>query len=435
MKIAIVAPTAIPSRRANTIQVMKMSQAFANLGHTVRLAAPRTGNPGDKEMEALASRLHSTDATAWEMLAHHYGLSAVQGCPEAQGMSGDAGAPASASFASDALIRIDWLPSHARLRRYDFGWRTVRWARNWQADLLYTRLPQAAAMASQMNLPTILEIHDLPQGGAGPRLFRYFLTGKGARRLVAITRALADDLQEKFGAPAVTAGPEAFTLIAPDGVDLARYEALPCPEEARRQLPLALPERFTVGYTGHFYAGCGVEMMLTLAARLSEINFLLVGGEPGEVSRISDVVKSLGLDNVFVCGFVPNAELPIYQAACEALLMPYQRQVAASSGGDISRYLSPMKVFEYLASGRAILSSDIPVLREVLTPENAILLPADDTAAWVQAIQDAQNDRIHRAELAEHAQRDALQYTWEARSQRILEGISLASGPIAQGAA
>jgi glycosyltransferase involved in cell wall biosynthesis len=417
MRIAVVAPTAIPSRRANTIQVMKMSQAFANLGHTVRLAAPRAEYPQGNNLEPLPPAL------AWETLAHHYGLSPRNGHAEASG---------SASIASDVRIRIDWLPARPRLRRYDFGWRTVRWARGWQADLLYTRLPQAAAIASQMNLPTILEIHDLPQGGAGPRLFHYFLTGRGARRLVAITRALADDLQKKFNAPGITAEAGAFTIVAADGVDLARYVDLPDPEEARRQLQLRLPERFTVGYTGHFYAGRGVEMLITLADRLREINFLLVGGEPGDVSRITSQVKSLGLENVFISGFVPNAELPLYQAACEALLMPYQKQVAASSGGDISRYLSPMKVFEYLASGRAILSSDLPVLREVLTPENAILLQPDNTEAWAQAIQHLQTDRGHRTELTEKARRDALQYTWEARSQRILEGISLASESVAR---
>jgi glycosyltransferase involved in cell wall biosynthesis len=419
MRIAVVAPTAIPSRRANTIQVMKMSQAFANLGHTVRLAAPRAQDSKDNRIESLSS------TTAWETMAHHYGLDT----------------PASSSFA------IDWLPSNPHLRRYDFGWRSVRWARSWQADLLYTRLPQAAAIASQLNLPTILEIHDLPQGGVGPRLFRYFLTGKGARRLVAITHALADDLQQRFsvtldrGAPTLTVEPGASRMstsgmssdmmIAPDGVDLARYVGLPDPEEARRQLQLGLPDRFTVGYTGHFYAGRGVEMIITLAARLREINFLLIGGEEGDVSRISSMVKSLGLENVFISGFVPNAELPLYQAACEALLMPYQRQVAASSGGDISRYLSPMKVFEYLASGRAILSSDLPVLREVLAPQNAILLQADDAEAWVRALQELQTDPYQRARLAECAQRDALQYTWEARTRRILDGISLSTKSVA----
>jgi glycosyltransferase involved in cell wall biosynthesis len=103
--------------------------------------------------------------------------------------------------------------------------------------------------------------------------------------------------------------------------------------------------------------------------------------------------------------------------------MPYQSQVAASSGGDIARYLSPMKLFEYLACGRAILSSDLPVLQEVLNISNAILLPPDDIETWAQAIKRLQSNPHLCQQLSHQAQQDALRYTWESRASRILEGI------------
>ena len=102
--------------------------------------------------------------------------------------------------------------------------------------------------------------------------------------------------------------------------------------------------------------------------------------------------------------------------------MPYQKRVAASSGGDISCYLSPMKVFEYLACGRAILSSALPVLSEVLTPQNSLLLPPDDLDAWTIALQNLRHAPEQRQRLAERARSDAQQYSWEARAQRILDG-------------
>ena len=109
-----------------------------------------------------------------------------------------------------------------------------------------------------------------------------------------------------------------------------------------------------------------------------------------------------------------------YQAACDILLMPYQHKVSASSGGDIVKFLSPMKLFEYLACGRAILSSDLPVLREVLNSQNAILLPADDSAAWVAAIRELKANPEKRAALAAQAQADASDYSWEARAEQIM---------------
>jgi glycosyltransferase involved in cell wall biosynthesis len=125
-----------------------------------------------------------------------------------------------------------------------------------------------------------------------------------------------------------------------------------------------------------------------------------------------------------VTGFVPNAELPLYQAACDALLLPYQRRVAASSGGDIAAYLSPMKLFEYLACGRAILASDLPVLGEVLNPANALILPGEDAQAWAQALLDLRADPVRRQALGEQARRDASAYTWERRAAGILDGIA-----------
>ena len=398
MKIAVIAPTAIPSRRANSIQTMKMSQALANLGHSVCVAAP-SYPPANIE------------PATWEVLSRHYGLDTDPVQPG--GKSGN--------------LDIEWLPARMNLRRYDFSWQSVNWARRWQADLLYTRLPQTAALASQTNLPVILEIHDLPQGNIGPWMFRLFLKGKGARRLVVITRSLAEDLHQYFGAPELIETASTFTIISPDGVDLGRYTELPLPGAARSQLQLALPERFTVGYTGHFYSGRGLDLILSLASRLPTINFLLVGGEQKEVLQLVEKAKSLALENVYITGFVPNRDLPLYQAACEALLMPYQKQVAASSGGDIARYLSPMKVFEYMASGRAILSSDLPVLREVLSSENAILLPPDDLQTWLKAIQDPQVDSRRRMRLGGQARSDVQQFSWEARARRILAGISIQS--------
>lgn len=362
---------------------MKMGQALVNLGHQVHLIAPRN---------ATKSKL------SWVSLKEHYGLR--------------------------CQFPITWLPSYALLRRYDYACWAVRLAYHLKADLLYTRLPQAAALASLWGFPTVFEVHDLPQGRIGPTLLKLFLKGRGARRLVLITQALASDLASCFG----PLPPPPFTHLAPDGVDLERYTRLPEPEEARRALlsqnPLLSkhldPQRFTVGYTGHFYPGRGLSLILDIAHHLPDFTFLLVGGEPPDVERFRRQVLAQGLRNVAVVGFVSNQSLPLYQAACEVLLMPYQQNVAASSGGDIARYLSPMKTFEYLACGRAILSSDLPVLKEVLTDgTNALLLPPDDLEAWILALQKLHKDPGLRHKLGEQARQKAKAYSWERRAAGI----------------
>ena len=115
----------------------------------------------------------------------------------------------------------------------------------------------------------------------------------------------------------------------------------------------------------------------------------------------------------------------MYQSACNVLLMPYQQRVEASSGGDISRYLSPMKVFEYMACGRPILSSDLPVLREALSEENAVLLPPTDVEAWVQALLHFERDPLEAERLGARARREAARNTWRNRAERVLEGLEV----------
>lgn len=405
MKIAMAAPSQIPARRANTLQVMKMAQALQRCGYEVCLASPQSpGSPKD---------------IPWTELVHLYGLGSA------------AGPGSSESLPGMAQFEMAWLLAHPAYRRYDYGLRVLRWARRVQADLLYTRLPQAAALASLVGLPVILEAHDLPQGMLGPLVWRLFLAGRGRRRLVAITRALADALSQRLGAPPAAA-PEtgAFTIVAPDAVDVERYANLPGPAAAREGLGLAgLPvERFTAGYSGHLYPGKGSQMLLSLAAALPQISFLVVGGEPGDVESVRQDAQRQGLANLILTGFVANADLPRYQAACDVLLAPYERQVAGSSGGNIAAYFSPLKLFEYLACGRAIFCSDLPVLREVLDESYAWLLPPGDVAAWVAALQALSQDAARCRDLGQQARQQAQQHTWEQRARRILAGLPEAAG-------
>jgi len=389
MKIAIVAPTEIPAKRANTIQVLKMAQALNRLGHKTGLVSPFDPQKGKPVYE-------------WNILAKHYGL--------------------------QERFSIDWLPAHRFFRSYDYSLRSIFWARDIHAEVLYTRLPQAAAFASMVGIPTVLEIHDYPQGKMGKFLFRLFLLGKGRKKLVVITNALKKDLLNSFE----IIDNNQFTIVAPDGVDLQRYENLPTAMESREKAFVNLSKadmnkinttKIIAGYTGHLYAGRGINFILQLAKNLPEILFLIAGGEENDVQILSEKINQLNIGNILVTGFISNTELPIYQAACNFLLMPYQSQIAASSGGDISKYLSPMKLFEYLATGRPIISSDLPVLREILNDDNAILLPHNDIEIWVREIQKLIEDPKRQKEIAENAKRDSLTYSWDKRAQLIFGNI------------
>ena len=377
MKIACISASNIPSGTANSIQAMKACQALAQLGHTVRLLVP--GTPGQAE---------------WQALAQHYGLRTP--------------------------FEVNWLMADARWKRYDFSLQAVRQASEWGAQVVYTWALQAAllGLVADRTRPVLLEMHGPAEGRLGPWLLRLLMRLKGVRRLLPITRALSEILRRQAGrdfAPGEC-------VLAPNGVDLERFRDLPSPVEARRML--GLPSGLTAGYTGHLYAGRGIGLLEKLAQEFPKVNFLWVGGLPDDVDAWRKRLEAQGLQNVTLVGFVKNYRLPLYQAAADVLLMPYERSIAGSSGGDSAAYASPMKMFEYMACRRAILSSDLPVVREVIGEQNAVLCPPDDLPAWSQALRGLLAEESLRQHLAEQAWQDVQQYTWEARALRSLEGLA-----------
>ena len=374
MKIAVITNSRIPSLTANSIQAMKVCNALTELGHELRVFAPR-----------------ETESASWDELATHYGLRSA--------------------------FRIDWLPSVPAFKRFDFIWYAQSIAHKFNADLIYTWLPQSAVIGLWQNYPVVLEMHADVLGRLGPWWLRQFWMGRGRKRLLVTTSALRKALERSTRLEF----PDDAVQVAPNGVDLDRYAHLPNPGEARRQLNLK--DGLTVGFTGHFYAGRGMDLLFELARALPNINFLWVGGTPGAVEEWRTKLNAAHVANVTLTGFIENSRLPLYQAAADILLMPYGRSIAGSSGQDIAEGINPMKMFEYMAAGRAIITADLSVIREVLDETRAAFCPPGDVDAWKSAIENLLSDKKRRDELASNARRESEKYTWLARAQRALDGI------------
>jgi glycosyltransferase involved in cell wall biosynthesis len=310
-------------------------------------------------------------------------------------------------------FRIEQLRSASRRRFY---WDAVRHAASLRPYIVYTWVPQSAVYALLHRLPVIIELHDLPAGAIGPWWHRLFLWIPGCKRIMVITRALRDALEKQYGK---RIQPE-NVIIAPNGIEPERFEDLPSPQEARRQLGLAdVP---TVVCTGHLYAGRGVELFVELARTVRDAQFIWAGGNPEDVAAWKE--RAVHLRNLTFTGFIPNDRLPLYQAAADLLLMPYGRVIGISSGGGNSAAISsPLKMFEYLAAGRAIIASDLPVFREVLNERNAVFCAPEDVPAWAASVRALLDDPARRERMGAQAKVDSLHYSWVERAGRALDGF------------
>jgi glycosyltransferase involved in cell wall biosynthesis len=283
--------------------------------------------------------------------------------------------------------------------------------------LIYTWLPQSAAFALHRNFPCVLEMHADAAGHFGAWWLRRFWSARGRKRMLVTTRALRTALERSTGLEFA----EEAVQIAPNGVDIDRYANLPEPARAREELQL--PECTTAGFTGHFYKGRGVELLFALARALPNVNFLWVGGTADAVDEWRARLQSTGTTNVVLTGFVDNSSLPRYQAAADVLLMPYGSSVSSSSGQDIAEVINPMKMFEYMAAERAIITADLPSIREVLDESCAVFCPPGGAEAWKRALEELLLDGERRRRLARNARRKAEDHSWLGRAQRALAGL------------
>jgi glycosyltransferase involved in cell wall biosynthesis len=168
---------------------------------------------------------------------------------------------------------------------------------------------------------------------------------------------------------------------------------------------------------------CIRDRLKRLAGQNPGIQFVWAGGTSDSVHVWKRKISKEGLSNIYLTGFIDNTDLPLYQAAADILVMPFGKVIAGSSGGNSADICSPMKMFDYLAAGRAIMASDLPVLHEVLTNANAVLLPPEDQDAWNQALKRLAGDRNLRESLGGQARKDARRYTWMNREEAILKGF------------
>ena len=375
MRIAVITNSRIPSLTANSIQVMKVCQALVQLGHEIRVLAPA-----------------EVDSVSWNDLSTHYGLRYP--------------------------FPVEWIPSISKLKRLDFILLAQSAARTFQANLIYTWLPQSAVLALWNQYPAVLEMHADVAGRMGPWWLRQFWKTRGQKWMTVTTRALRNALERSTG----LAFPNEAVVVAPNGVELEQYENLPASQEARRQLNLR--DGLTVGFTGHIYPGRGADLLFELAKQMPRVNFLWVGGTPELVSYWRGQLESARMVNVTMTGYVEHRYIRLYQAAADALLMPYSRSISASSGQDIAEVINPMKMFEYMAAGRAIVTADLPVIHEVLNEKNAVFCEPGDVNAWKSAIESLLADEKRRIELGNQARRDVERYTWVERARRVLDGFA-----------
>jgi glycosyltransferase involved in cell wall biosynthesis len=212
------------------------------------------------------------------------------------------------------------------------------------------------------------------------------------------------------------------TIVAPDAVDLNIFDLNLTADEARKKLSLPLDKKILC-YTGRFKTmemDKGINDIIKAVKELDndDILFLAAGGSDKEIDYYKNIIEKSNMQKqIKLIGSRPQTGLAIYQKAADVLLMPfpYNKHYAY--------YMSPLKMFEYMAARRPIIASNLPSIKEILNDQNAVFCQPDNPSDLARAIGKVLNDHQHSESISGQAYRDVQNYTWAKRVEKILQFI------------
>ncbi len=152
-------------------------------------------------------------------------------------------------------------------------------------------------------------------------------------------------------------------------------------------------KRIKIGYFGSISPSKGINTLIKLSKIDPENDYYIFGGNKQSISRIKIVNTN---KNLFINESIPYVVLPKMMLKMDILVLPYSKIIkSAGEVDDISKYTSPLKLFDYLAVGKMIISSDLKVLKEVINSKNAFFVSNyENIYEWKKKISMAKNNKM-----------------------------------------
>lgn len=178
----------------------------------------------------------------------------------------------------------------------------------------------------------------------------------------------------------------------------------------------------TVTYVGSFYRGRGIELIMHLAKKFKKLNFYLYGNYSNYID-----MKLTDIKNLKLYGFKKYKDVPKLLSKSDILLMPYSNKVEVRAKGiNTAQYCSPLKMFDYLAAGRIIVSSKLSGINEVLKHrKNAILVKNFDFLSWEKSFLKILSGKYNIEQIQKNSLTTAQKFTWKKRAKKIINSYKI----------
>ncbi len=375
MKLYYYANIRLPTEKAHGIQIMKMCHAFACHGADVTLVVPYRVN----------TQFQGTDPFDYYRIERNFNLITLP--------------------CHDPIAFMKFPQgTYITLQSYFFKRSLVRFVRSnslVKNSVWYTRDEYLLSTLEQLHDTVLWEAHTMPRHDFFYRRAWYKCAG-----VIAISNYLKNTLTPFVQSPS-------RIIKSPDGVALNEFHIDTSRTQARASLHLS-PYKKIIVYAGSLYTWKGIQTLIDASILMpGEMEIVIVGGSNHQVEYWMKKIPPSA--HLRLLGHISYSKIPLYLRAADLLVIPNSGRHLHSS-----RFTSPMKLFEYMASGTPLVASNVPALREELSEEDAFFFIPDDHRDLLKQISHAlahPDDAKLRAQRALHK---VAAFSWDARAERIL---------------
>ena len=371
MKISIISNSASPSKNASSLQTAKLCEALSEIGHDVYLILPNTG--------------YKKNFFSFYNIKSRFKLVRIR-------------------FFQKFPIGINY---------YLYSLSAIYFSNYKNQDLFITRNFFVSFILCILKKKHIIEIHDDLE-----------IEGRVVRFLVFFTKFLNNDYVIKL---VTTTNTLKKVYSSKYGVKKKKIQVLHNASSLRLKFKnyKSMKKKLNIGYFGSIFESRG----LNIITKLSEIdkvnNYYVYGGEKKDVIDLKKKFKNL---NIFFSQFIPYSKIKNRLKKIDVCILPYTKKITVSGNvGDISNYTSPLKIFDYMKTGKLIICSNLKVIREVLQNNKNSLLINDfeNINSWLSRINSIKLNKKKFNRIRQNAYIFGNKYNIIWRAKSLLSNLNL----------
>ena len=368
MKICYLSNNAIPSPVASTIQIVKMCEAFSELNNKVIL---------------ITTNVLKTKISLNEYYNIKYKFSFIR------------------------MKKFNVFP--LGLNYYLFSIFSILESLKYKPEIYITRNFFTCFLLVMLRKNIIMELHhDL---NTESRIVRFlvkkfkFLNSKYLKKIIAITNGVKEEYIKK------NLINEKKIIVLPSGSSIKKIFKFSNNKDF-----------FRIGYFGSLYKSRGLDLIKSLAKIDKENQYYLYG----DFSKMNNFKYKNSTKNLHLQDYIPYKDIPNSLDKMDILLMPYVSSITvAGNVGDITKFTSPLKLFDYLSVGKIIICSDFQVLKEAIKDkENAIFVKNyKNIFSWKNEIHKLKNQPQKQFIMSKNNYQLSQKYSLKERAKKILKVV------------